>query len=198
MIFRAKIKESVIPLVIEDFHLQQCTRGNEVFYESSSYGKFDALFIRIRGQTIQMKCSVHKLFEKMRSGKLDNSHTYRISEATEMIKYLFDSLHVKISDAKVTYFEIGLNMQMQKDSLDYISMIQTIGEDAKEFFNDANFQKDRQRTTEKSRTKKKVFKIYDKTFEASEKRRTAEPNILRIETIYKRCLLYTSDAADEL
>ncbi len=197
MIFRAKIKESVVHIVVEYFHLQQCMKGNVIFYESSAYGNFDALFIRIRGRTIQVKCSIHKLYEKMRSGKLDNSHTYRISEAVGMIRNLFDTLCVNIEDVKVTYFEIGLNMQMERDPLEYIEMMQTIGDEAKEFFNDANFQKNRQRTTEKSRTKKKVFKVYDKTFEATDKRRDAEPNILRLETVYKRQEVKLSEFLDQ-
>ena len=36
----------------------------------------------------------------------------------------------------------------------------------RELFNDANFEKNRQKTTEKSKNIKKVFKIYDKGFEA--------------------------------
>ena len=56
----------------------------------------------------------------------------------------------------------------------------------KEFFNDANFEKNRQKTTEKSKNIKKVFKIYDKGFEARSKRRYCDENILRIETVYKR------------
>ena len=187
MIFRARIDDSLVPGIVESFHLQRCTVESKVFYESSAYGNFDALFIRIRDGTIQVKCSVHKMWEKQQGGLLDNSKTYRLSQARDMIRSLFDTMGIEYKQVRVTYFEIGLNMRMAGDPLSYIESIDYVGEaEARELFNDANFQKNRQRTTEKSRTKKKVFKIYDKTFEALERRRTADENILRLETVYKR------------
>lgn len=88
---------------------------------------------------------------------------------------------------KVSYFEIGLNIPVEVEALKYISVAASIGgENEKEFFNDANYEKDRQRTTEKSKNIKKVFKMYDKTFEYRNKGKPIDGNILRIETMFRR------------
>ena len=77
---------------------------------------------------------------------------------------------------------------MRVDPLEYIREVNGVGVDTgkKELFNDANFEKNRQKTTERSRNYKKVMKIYDKTFEAKNKGRNVDDNVLRVETIYKR------------
>ena len=167
--------------------LQLCTEGKQMFYQSSAYGNFEGIYMKIRGNTVQIKCSLHKLYQKGLSGSLDNSQMFTVSNALETIGVLFDRLGIDKNETKVTYYEIGLNISVESDPLEYISLVQSIGENEdKEMFNDANFQKNRQKTTEKSRNIKKVLKIYDKGFEAREKDRSVESNILRIETIYKR------------
>lgn len=168
-------------------HLQLCTVGKQTFYQSSAYGNFEGIYMKVRGNTMQIKCSIHKLYHKESSGSLDNSQMFTVSNALETIDILFDRLGIDKNETKVTYYEIGLNISVESDPLEYISLVQSIGENEdKEMFNDANFQKNRQKTTEKSRNIKKVLKIYDKGFEAREKDRSVEGNILRIETIYKR------------
>jgi hypothetical protein len=65
----------------------------------------------------------------------------------------------------------------------------------KSLFIDANFRKDRQKTTEKHKTIKKVFKVYDKEFENADRRREQPTgtHILRIETMYRRQNISVSD-----
>ena len=168
-------------------HLQLCTEGKQTFYQSSAYGNFEGVYMKVRGNTVQIKCSIHKLYHKESSGSLDNSQMFTVSNALETIDVLFDRLGIDKNETKVTYYEIGLNIPVEYDPLEYISLVQSIGENEdKEMFNDANFQKNRQKTTEKSRNIKKVLKIYDKGFEARDKDRCVKGNILRIETIYRR------------
>lgn len=188
MIFNAKIDFSRDAFALaKRNHLQKCMEGAEAFYQSSSYGNFDGVFLRIRGGTLQVKCSLHKLFYKDTCGCLDNSRMFTVSNALEMIGALFERIGIERESAKVTYFEIGLNIPLSRDPLEYIGMVLSAGgENGKEMFNDANFQKNRQKTTEKSRNIKKVLKIYDKGFEARSKGKHVEGNILRVETIYRR------------
>ncbi len=185
MVFSAKIESQDIHRLVQSAHLQRCTEGVEEYFQSSSYGNFDGLYIRIKRGKIQIKCSLHKIFYKETYGRLDNSRMFTVNNALSTIINLFDYLEIDRRTVKVTYYEIGLNLPVQNDPMKYIEMMICIGK-SKEMFNDANYQKNRQRTTEKSKNIKKVLKVYDKGFEAREKGKDVEGNILRIETIYRR------------
>lgn len=189
VIFNVKISPNTpVPFIIRKNHLLECTEGEEVYYQSSSYGNFEGVFIKIRNGCIQVKCSLHKLYSKWSGGRLDNSGFFTMPQAIDTIRELFSCIGVGIDEAiKVTYYEIGLNIPVEHDAIEYIRLAGSIGgESGKELFNDAYFQKNRQKTTEKSSTIKKVFKMYDKTFECCSKDKPVEGNILRIETMFRR------------
>lgn len=177
--------ENEAPAIIRKYHLQECTKGEIIYYQSGHLANIEGIFITLCGSSITVKCSIHKLWSKWTGEGLDNSKPCRFTQARETLRRLLDDLGIDPEQVRVSYYEIGVNMVMRHDPLDYIREVQAVGTE-KEFFNDANFEKFRQKTTEKSRNYKKVQKVYDKTFEAAEKHRTAGPNILRVETIYKR------------
>jgi hypothetical protein len=112
---------------------------------------------------------------------------------------LFDYIGIEKEREKVTYFEIGLNLPTKYEAVEYIRPIKSItsGKTASEkiLFEDANFEDNRQKTTRKTKTIKKVFKVYDKEFENAKRRR--EPptgkHILRIETMYRRQNISVTD-----
>lgn len=177
--------EKEAPAIIRKYHLTECAKGEIIYYQSGHLANIEGIFITLCGSSITVKCSIHKLWSKWAGKGLDNSKPCRFSQARETLRRLLDDLGIDTAQVRVSYYEIGVNMVMRHDPLDYIREVQAVGTE-KEFFNDANFEKFRQKTTEKSRNYKKVQKVYDKTFEAMEKHRTAGPNVLRVETIYKR------------
>lgn len=175
--------------IVERNRLVECTEGKETYYKSPEESKFDGIIMKIRKGRIQINCSPHSLYSKWGDGKrLDNSGFFTMPQAVGTIHGLFERIGVRMDEAvRVTYFEIGLNIPVKYDPIEYISMVSSIGEEGgKELFNDANFKKDRQKTTEKSSTIKKVFKIYDKGFEYRNKGKHVEGNILRVETMFRR------------
>lgn len=190
MIDKIQIKAIIDPLrdapaIIKRWKLDECTRNGEVFYQSGDFGNFEGVQIMLRGSVLQVKCSVHKLYEKWTNNRLDNSTPFTMLQARDTLEELVNRLEgVDVTTARVNYYEIGKSMQMQREAVSYIEKAVAIR--GKELFNDANFEKNRQKTTEKSKTIKKIFKIYDKSHEARTKRRKAAlSNVLRIETIYR-------------
>lgn len=171
--------------IIRKYHLTECAKGEIIYYQSGHLANIDGVFITLCGSSITVKCSIHKLWSKWAGEGLDNSKPCRFTQAVATLRRLLDDMGIDAAQVRVSYYEIGVNMVMRHDPLDYIREVQAVGTE-KEFFNDANFEKFRQKTTEKSRNYKKVQKIYDKTFEAMEKHRTVGSDILRVETIYKR------------
>ena len=189
--------EDDIGRIISAFRLQYCTKGNKSYYESSEYGKFDGIHLKIEGRTLKVVCSIHKVFSKYaRGSRLDNSGSFTISEGRAALRLLFDSIGIDVSHVTVTYFEIGLNMKMSNDPSEYIKRVMST-DNAREMYSDADYKKNRQKTTEKDKDKRKVLKIYDKSFEYRERGKEVDDNILRLETVYRRQKVPLPDFFDE-
>ena len=67
--------------IVDRFRLQHCTRGAKTFYESSEYGRFEGIHLKIEHNILKMVCSIHKFFFKSAMGILDNSGSFTISQA---------------------------------------------------------------------------------------------------------------------
>lgn len=191
---KAKINTDDIDTIVLKNYLEQCTQGDEVYYKSTAYANFDGVFIEIRGDTLKCKCSICKLCYKAATGKLDNSKPMTFARAVRTIKELLLRLCVEAHNVVITYYEIGITMKLNRPAVDYIHEVNEISD--RILWNDANFPSYRQKTTEKSKHYKKVLKIYDKTYEANEKGRNVESNIIRIETTYKHQSVKLLDLID--
>lgn len=183
IIFKATVDTEDIDTIVLRNYLEQCTEGDEVYYKSTAYANFDGCFIELRGNKLKCKCSICKLYSKGKNGKLDNSRPMTFAMAVRTIKELLLRLCVRMENAVVTYYEIGITMKMSYSVDCYIRQMQEIS--VRILWNDANFPEYRQKTTEKSKYFRKVLKVYDKSFEAGEKGRKVGDNILRIETVYR-------------
>ena len=196
-----------ITISTEKEALQIATRNNltawksneETEYKSTEKANFGGVFLNIKNGKLKIICSLHKQYSKEILKKLDNSGMFTMSNARHALEKLFSTVGVEKEKAKVTYFEIGLNLPTKYEAVDYIRPIKRItsgkAEKEKILFEDANFEEDRQKTTRKTKTIKKVFKVYDKEFENANRRReplTGE-HVLRIETMYRRQNISVSD-----
>jgi hypothetical protein len=179
--------------------LQAWENGNIIRYENKETYKLSGIAISIAKNKAQIKCSLHKLFYIWTYGTSENSGLFTITEASRTLYTLFDKIGLDAARARITYFEIGLNIQTEHEPIQYIELIKSITTGkastiTKEMFNDANFRKNRQKTTEKTKAIKKYFKVYDKGFEMADRKRT-EPTgekMLRIETVYRRQSIFVS------
>lgn len=183
VIIKACIDVDDIDTIVLRNYLEQCTEGDELFYKSTAYANFDGCFIEVRGSLLKCKCSINKLYEKEQSGKLDNSKPMTFRNAVRTINALLNRLCVKLEDAVVTYYEVGVTMKMPRPATEYISLCEEVA--GRVLWNDANYPVDRQKTTEKSKYYRKVLKIYDKTFEGISKGRKVSSHVLRVETVYR-------------
>ena len=195
VIIKGKVDAEDIETIVLKNYLEQCTRGDEVFYTSTAYANFDGVFITLNGNTLKCKCSINKLWQKAQTGKLDNSKPMTFRNAVKTINELLLRLCLKAEDCVVTYYEIGLTMRLKNPATVYIGMMEEV--DGKPLWNDANYPENRQKTTERSKYYRKILKVYDKTFEAGEKGRHVADNVLRIETIYRHQSVKMPDLLDE-
>lgn len=194
VIIKGDIDVKDIDSIVLRNYLEQCTEGDELFYRSTAYANFDGCFIEIRGSKIKCRCSINKLYYKERTGKLDNSKPMTFRNAVRTINELLLRLWLKPENAVVTYYEIGLTLKLEKPATEYIQAMTDISD--RILWNDANFPTNRQKTTEKSKYFRKIMKVYDKSFEATEKGREVGQNILRVETIYRHQSIRLPDLID--
>lgn len=188
IVIAKKVGPNEADTIIRVNHLEECARGEIVYYQSTAYGNFENIFIHLKDGRVQVKCSLHKVWAKLTTGLLDNSRRFTMTDARVAIVMLLKHIGASDEGWVVSYFEIGLNIRLELEPIWYIEKVVGIGQEdgTREMFNDANWVKHHQLTTERSRNYKKVMKIYDKTWEAREKRRIVDDNVLRVETIYKR------------
>ena len=109
---KATIDTADIETIVLRNYLEECTEGDEVYYKSTAYANFDGCFIEIRGNRLRCTCSICKLYSKGKTGKLDNSRPITFAMAVRTIKELLLRLCVRIENAVVTYYEIGITMKM--------------------------------------------------------------------------------------
>lgn len=196
IILKATIDTADIPTIVLRNYLEECTEGDEVYYKSTAYANFDGVTIEIRGNRLTCKCSICKLWSKGRTGRLDNSRPMTFAMACRTIDELLLRLSVRKEKAWVTYYEVGLTMKMRQPADVYIRQVEEAA--GRQLWNDANYPEFRQKTSEKSKYFRKVLKIYDKTFEAEEKGRHVDRNVLRIETVYRHQRVPLTELTDPL
>ena len=83
--------------IVDRFRLQHCTRGAKTFYESSEYGRFEGIHLKIEHNILKMVCSIHKFFFKSAMGILDNSGSFTISQARAALRTLFNDVDIDVS-----------------------------------------------------------------------------------------------------
>lgn len=196
IIIKAVVAPDDIGTIVLRNYLEECSEGDEVYYKSTAYANFDGCFIELRGNKLKCKCSICKLWSKGRTGKLDNSRPMTFAMAVRTIRELLLRLSVRMENAVVTYYEIGITMKMKLPPDNYIRHVQEAS--GRILWNDANYPEAKQKTTEKSKYFRKVLKIYDKTFEAGEKGRNVGVNVLRVETVYKHQSVPLTELTDNL
>lgn len=197
MVFKAALTPAQQQRLIDGLHLVECSKGEKIFWSDSPYSQFSGISCTIRDRNMNLSMSVHKLAEYGKTRKLDNSSPCTVSEAVTVIAAFFgpEGMDIPLDRITVKYFELGLSFQMSHPAIDYIAQMHAIGpEDSRrEMFIDFNWAKNRQKVTSKTRHVRKVMKVYDKTWEAEDRGREVEGNILRCETQYKRCCIRLPD-----
>ena len=199
MVFTATLNPVQVRHVIDRLHLVCCSRGDKTFWSSDSYALLDGRHAVIDDTGhIKLSCSIHKLHEKATNRVLDNSTPISVTDVCIRMVELFTDLTISVDAVKVRYMEVGLSFPMPHPPLEYISQMVSVGDDKdREMFVDFHYEKNRMKVTAKTRFHRKCLKVYDKTFEAAEKGRTVRPNVLRIETQYRRMNIPLTDLLSE-
>lgn len=178
--------------VIRRGHLQTCTRNGATYYETSKAEKNrEHVYMKIETNgKLKIECSLHKLHEKHHTGRYTNYGGFSLPEAAQCAERLLTEKGIPRERLQVTGYEIGLNLNVSQDCRAYMDGMTSIGppEDNRPLYINPKYKDSRAITTLTHRHVRKFHKVYDKVFEAKDKRRNDAParNILRIETTYRR------------
>ena len=193
---RARVSDEIRDKLVAKHSLREWRGSNgRVDYDSSDVSKITGLIISIRNNVVTIRTGLHKYYNNRNfgSGVGRNVTLFDRESAVAAFHNLLAENFLREDATKVLKFEIGLNLHVKYEPVEYIKLIRAIGTQSKCYFEDANYRLNRQKTTEKHKDIRKYFKIYDKSFEVFEKERRKEvrekgieENILRVETVYKR------------
>ena len=193
----AMISDEVCAFLVEEYSLKVFINYDQtiVEYRCSANSNKKGFEIYIKYNKLILKTSLHKYWEFICNKKLRNDTLFTISEAKSAFNNLLFINRLDKNKVFITQFEIGLNLNVSYEPLSFIELatyISNINGIEKEMFIDANYRKDRQRTTEKHKDIRKYFKMYDKGWQLQDKKnvqqkqRTNTVKILRIESCYRR------------
>lgn len=179
---------------IVDFNkLQTNSKAGKIYYDNMNTKNItDGFYLRIEtNKRLKLMVSLHKYKNMIENKGFVNYDLFTMNEATNTAQLLENKTGLELKDLNVYGYEIGMNLYLPQDCRIYLDRIETIGilEAKKDFWVNPRFKNERLKTTYLYREMRKVFKVYDKNFEMSEKRRkeeTGHPNILRIETVFNR------------
>ncbi|WP_321287832.1 hypothetical protein [uncultured Sunxiuqinia sp.] len=189
------LTNSEIFSISEDNNLQTNSKAGVFFFDNQNQKFIQGFYLRIetsKAKRLKLECSLHKFFNYIRTGKQANFDLFSITNARQSLELLKEKTGIEPENLNVNYYEIGLNLYMEKDCRTYIDQMQTIGvlDNKRRFFVNPRYKGERVKTTVFHRHIKKVYKVYDKVHEMRDKQRKdipeATPNILRIETTQRR------------
>lgn len=187
------LTDEEIKHIIETNNLQTNTKSGKPYYDNmNTKNRYDKFYIRIESnRNMKLMVSLHKYRNYLTKGEYTNYDLFNMDEVSETAKAIGTATGLQMEDLSVYGYEIGMNLYLSKDCRSYLDKIETIGilDAKKEFFVNPKYKNERLKTTYFYREMRKVFKVYDKNFEMTEKKRTentGHTNILRIETVFNR------------
>lgn len=187
------LSDHEVKQIVECNKLQTNSKAGKIYYDNMNQKNLtDGFYLRIEtNKRLKLVVSLHKYKNLLDKKGFVNFDLFTMNEATKTAQQLGTNTGLQLNEMNVYGYEIGMNLYLPKDCREYLDMIESIGllDNKRDFFVNPKYKNERLKTTYFYREMRKVYKVYDKNFEMTEKRRkedTGHPNILRIETVFNR------------
>jgi hypothetical protein len=161
-------------------------------YDNRTTKNFNGgFYIKISTDNIlKIAGSLHKYHSYLQTKSLTNFDRFTMCQAKETILHLIDRTGFDPEKMTITFYEIGLNIEINIDPKKLLQNIYSIGnlDKPKEIFVNPSYKDNRHVTTQKHRDFRVYHKMYDKVFEMQDRRKQPpnNVNIIRIETTHRR------------
>lgn len=188
--------------IIKSSRLVSNSLNGLIYYDNRNTKNFTGgIYIRIDPKdNLRINGSLQKYYSYLQNGGLTNFETFNMNQAKDTFTILVESIGVNPDRVCINFFEIGINIKLPIDTKMILEKVHSIGKMEKVFFIEPSYKDGRCITTEKHRDYRIFFKMYDKVFEMLDKNHKRTPtgeNIIRIETVHRRCeKLYLNDFFD--
>ena len=191
---KSGLSEMEISEIVRVNALQTNSKDSVVFYDNQATKNLtqqQGVFIRVEAnRKLKVECSLHKYNNEISGSDRNNYNMFYMSAAKKAINHLLQQKAMEIENMRVYNYEIGINLNISKDCRAFLDKMKSIGPagDEKPLYVNARYKDERVKTTVFHKHTRKYFKVYDKVFESTDKKRRVIPqgNILRIETAFRR------------
>ena len=207
---KASLLESEALTIIKHLDLNAVCAYNSEFYDNETTKntpRFGGIYIRVTFKPllkIEIEGSIHKYWYKKTNGYLSNYGLFTVRDAHEALKNMLKDIGISMDDLIITSYEIGLNLWLSNNCLNYTNQMQSktigTGNKARDFGENKGIKDKREQITLFHKDTRKYYKAYDKQSQMKEDRRADRPehaNILRIESVLRRTKLPILDFLSE-
>lgn len=187
--------------IIEKNNLQciaNLSMNTKIYDNAKTKNLTGGIYIKIQENKLKIEGSIHKYFHYLKFNCLENYTVFTMSDFSKTVETMFDNFNVPGLNFFVINYEIGLNVFVDKNPINYLKNAISVGKtdgSERELFVNPKYKDKRFLTTQMHRDNTLVFRLYDKDFERRDKGKKSEiSNCLRIET--KRTRLKKVSFAD--
>jgi len=173
---------------------KECYSNKRTKNFKQEHGIYIAIDVK---RNLKLECSLQKYFNECTTGERQNYNFFTMKQAKEAHHNLISEKTLNLAGMKIKYYEVGLNLLLSKDCINYlrkITHIETKTGKRKKFYINPKFKNERTITTEFHDDIRVNYRVYDKVAEIKDKNKKGknlnafllDKNILRIETVNKR------------
>ena len=176
--------------VIEKNNLQSFVNetNNSRIYDNAKYKNLTGgILIKIYGDKLKIEGSIHKYFNYLQFGTLENYTVFSMQDFLKTIEILFKNIGITELDFLIINYEIGLNVfVIDNEPFDYLKNARSVGNldgMQRKLYINPRYKNESFLCTQMHKDNTLIFRIYDKGFERMDKGKKIKiPPCIRIET----------------
>lgn len=167
------------------------TTGIKIYDNQNKKNITGGILIKIYDNKLKIEGSVHKFYNYLQFGNLENYTVFTMQNFTDAINKLFEKYGLFGIDFLLVNYEIGINVYLETgEPLEYLKKAISIGNldgTQRKLYPNPKYKNERFLTTQMHKDNTVVFRMYDKNFERLDKgKKTIIQNCIRIETLRTR------------
>jgi len=180
--------------VIEKNNLQSFineSNGQRIYDNQKVKNLTGGILIKIYENKLKIEGSVHKYFNYLQFGTLENYTVFTMQDFSNTIEKLLNNFGIAGIDFLLINYEIGLNVFLEVgEPIDYLKKVKSIGNldgTQRKLYINPKYKNECFLTTQMHKDNVLIFRVYDKNFERLEKGKKTKINpCIRIETLRTR------------
>ena len=165
--------------------------GIKIYDNQNKKNLTGGILIKIYDNKLKIEGSVHKFYNYLQYGNLENYTVFTMQNFTNTVNELIKNYGLFGIDFLLVNYEIGINVYLETgEPMEYLKKVISIGNldgTQRKLYPNPKYKNERFLTTQMHKDNTVVFRMYDKNFERLDKgKKTIIQNCIRIETLRTR------------